>query len=163
HDIRYAVRLLVKQPAFAVVTIFVLALGIGATTAIFSVVDAVLLRPLPYADSGRLVSVANFFKRTGLRGPISAPDFDDWRDQSRSFEGLAMYQSAQISISVDGVADYAIVTRATPEFFPVMRATAALGRLPSDDEQRAGGPMTVVVTDAFWRSHLGGDRAAIRR
>ena len=163
QDIRYAVRLLVKQPSFALVTIFVLALGIGATTAIFSVVDAVLLRPLPYAEPVRLVSVANFFKRSGLRGTISAPDYQDWRDQARSFEALAMYQSTQTSISVDGVADYAIVTRATPEFFPVMRATASLGRLPSDDEQRAGGAMTAVVTEAFWRSHLGGDRSAIGR
>jgi putative ABC transport system permease protein len=95
QDLRYAFRLLIKQPSFTIVTVLVLALGIGATTAIFSVVDTVLVRPLPYANADRLVSVSNYFKRSAFRGTISAPDFHDWHDQARSFDGLAMYTSAQ--------------------------------------------------------------------
>jgi putative ABC transport system permease protein len=72
-DLRFAIRLLIKQPAFTLITVLVLALGIGANTAIFSVVDAVLLRPLPYRDAARLVQVSNFWRKTGLRGTVSAP------------------------------------------------------------------------------------------
>ncbi len=162
-DLRYAIRLLIKQPGFTLVTIAVLALGIGATTAIFSVVDGVLLRPLPYAGADRLVSVSNYYRKAAFRGTISAPDYHDWHDQAQSFSGLAMYNSNQSSIAVDGAADYAVVTRATPEFFDVMGARPALGRLLSAGEHKAGGPMTAVVSHAFWRSHLGGDRSAVGR
>src|SRR5262245_58826161 len=162
QDARYAVRLLITQPGFTLVTIAVLALGIGATTAIFSVVDAVLLRPLPYANAERLVSVATYFQRSGVRGQLSAPDFHDLHDQSKSFDGLAAYNRGEVSVTVqDAAGDYAVVTRVTPEFYPLMGAKTALGRLPSDDEQRSGGALTVVVSDAFWRSHLGGDRSAL--
>src|SRR4051812_24333811 len=99
QDLRYAVRMLIKQPAFTAITVLVLALGIGATTAIFSVVDAVLLRPLAYADADRLVSVANYYTRSAFRGTISAPDFHDWHDQAQSFDALAMYNSGQVSVS----------------------------------------------------------------
>jgi predicted permease len=163
QDLRYAVRMLVRQPAFTMVTVLVLSLGIGATTAIFSVVDAVLLRPLPYPDADRIVSVTNFIKRSGLRGTVSAPDFHDWHDQARRFAGLAMYQSGPTSVSVDGAADYAVVSRTTPEFLAVMGARTSIGRLPSDDEQRPDGPLTVVVSDAFWRSRLGADPSALGR
>jgi len=163
QDLRYAVRMLVRQPAFTLVTVLVLSVGIGATTAIFSVVDAVLLRPLPYPDADRIVSVTNFIKRSGLRGTVSAPDFHDWHDQARSFAALAMYQSGPTSVSVDGAADYAVVSRATPEFLAAMGARTSIGRLPSDEEQRPNGPMTVVVSDAFWRSRLGADPAALGR
>lgn len=162
QDVRYALRLLLKQPGFTLVTIAVLALGIGATTAIFSVVDAVLLRPLPYANADRLVSVATYFQRSGVRGQLSAPDFHDIHDQASSFEGLAAYNRGEISVTVQNSAgDYAVVTRVMPEFYSLMAVKPQLGRLPSADEQRAGGPLTVVVSDAFWRSHLGGDAGAL--
>jgi putative ABC transport system permease protein len=163
QDLRYAVRILVKQPAFTAVTILVLALGIGATTAIFSVVDAVLLRPLPYADADRLVSVANYWRTSGVRGTISAPDYHDWHDQSSIFDGLAAFSSGQTSVTVEGAADYVTVARATSEFFSLLGARAEIGRLPDDEEQRHGGPTTAVVSHAFWRSHLGGDRSALGR
>jgi putative ABC transport system permease protein len=164
QDLRYAARLLIKQPGFTTVTIAVLALGIGATTAIFSVVDAVLLRPLPYADADRLVSVQNYWRTTGTRANnISAPDYYDWRDRATSFDGLAAYTWSQSSVTVSGAGDYVTVARVTAEFFPVLGARASLGRLLDDDELRDGGPASAVVSDAFWRSHLGGDRDAIGR
>src|SRR5262245_29667723 len=164
NDIRYAVRLFVKQPAFALVTIFVLALGIGATTAIFSVVDAVLLRALPYADAGRLVLIQTFWKRAGLPSPnVSAPDFHDWHREATSFDGMAAYFGGRQSVTIGDSADYAQVTIATPDLFPVLSARAAIGRLPSPDEQQPGGALAVVVSDAFWRSRLGADRLAVGR
>jgi len=89
-DLRYAARLLLKQPAFTLIATFVLALGIGANTAIFSVVDAVLLRPLPYADQERLVTLSTFWRTTGVRGQVSAPDYQDWHDRATSFDGIVL-------------------------------------------------------------------------
>jgi len=149
-DVKFAARLLLKHPGFTIVATLVLALGIGANTAIFSVVDAVLLRPLPFADPDRIVSIQNLWRNTGLRGQASAPDFHDWHDQARSFDGMAAYVGGQTSVNVGGVADYAVVTRATPEFFPLFGVHAELGRLPSADEQRDGGPLTAVVSHVFW-------------
>jgi putative ABC transport system permease protein len=162
-DLRYAARLLVKQPAFTLIAVFVLALGIGANTAIFSVVDAVLLRPLPYANQERLVTLSTFWRKTGVRGAISAPDFDDWRDLSTSFDGLAAYTRGETSVSVGGTADYTAVARVTPAFFSLFDVRAEAGRLPTEAEQREGGPLTAVVSHAFWTTRLGGDRDALGR
>jgi putative ABC transport system permease protein len=119
RDLRYAARALRRSPMYTLVAIATLALGIGANTAIFSVVDAVLLRPLPYPDADRLVQVSNFWRKTGLRGgTVSAPDFHDWHDQATVFDGLAAYWRVQTSVTVDGVADYAVVTRATQSSSP---------------------------------------------
>jgi predicted permease len=164
NDFRYAWRALLKHPAFTLVAIFVLVLGIGANTAIFTVVDAVLLRPLPYPDPERLVSITNFWRRTGLRGgTVSAPDFHDWHDQAKAFGAMAAYVRGETSVSLGGAAEYAVVTLATPELFSVLGAHAEVGRLPTDEEQRSGGPLTAVVSHAFWTTRLGGDRSAIGR
>ena len=164
QDVRYAVRLLVKQPGFTILTIFILALGIGATTAIFSVVDTVLLRPLPYAEAPRLVGISNFSKRARQAfSNVSAPDFHDWHDQAVSFDGMAAYYGGRQSVTIGDAADYASVIIASPDFFPVLSARTALGRLPSADEQQSGGTPAAVVSYAFWRSHFGGDPTAIGR
>jgi putative ABC transport system permease protein len=160
-DVKFAARLLLKHPGFTIVATLVLALGVGANTAIFSVVDAVLLRPLPFADQERIVSIQNLWRNSGLRGQASAPDFHDWHDQARSFDAMAAYVGGQTSVNVGGAADYAVVTRATPEFFPLFGVHAELGRLPSPDEHRDGGPLTAVVSHEFWLTRLGGDRGAI--
>src|SRR5580765_4215273 len=162
-DLRYAARLLLRQPAFTLIATLVLALGIGANTAIFSVVDAVLLRPLPYVDQDRLVSLSTFWRQTGLRGQVSSPDFQDWHDRATSFDGMAALAGGETSVSVDGGADYARVARVTPEFFSLFSARAEAGRLPTDAEQQEGGPLTAVVSHSFWMTRLGGDRAALGR
>jgi putative ABC transport system permease protein len=162
QDLRYALRSLLRQPSFAVTAIVTLALGIGATTAIFSVVDAVLLRPLPYPDSGRIVALMNLWTQTGRRGStVSAPDFRDWKAQSQSFAAFANFSGGETSVTVNGTADYASVHRVTPEFFDVLGARPAIGRLLSSDEQQPGGPMAVVVTHAFWKKQFGGDPRAL--
>jgi putative ABC transport system permease protein len=162
QDLRYATRSLLRQPAFAATSILTLALGIGATTAIFSVVNAVVIRPLPYAEPDRIVAVTTLWTQTGRRSTtVSAPDFHDWRAQSRSFEALEYYFGYETSVTVDGTADYAAVTFATPGFIEVLGAKASLGRLPSPEEQKPGGSLAVVVSDAFWRRQLGARSTAI--
>jgi len=162
QDIRYALRSLIRQPAFAATAIVTLSLGIGATTAIFSAVDAIVLRPLPFPRADRIVAVGNYWTKTGLRATtVSAPDFHDWEAQNHSFSAIAYYIGGEISVTVNGAADYAAVYRVTPGFFDVLGARAHSGRLLSRDEQQPGGPSAVVITDAFWRKQFNADRRAI--
>ena len=155
-DLRYAVRSLLRQPSFALTAILTLALGIGATTAIFSVVHAVLLKPLAFAEPERLVVVTNYWTRTGLvGGTVSAPDFHDWQRQSRSFAALAYYTGGESSISVNGSADYAVTYLVTPKFFEALGVQAQAGRLLSEGELTAGGPTAAVITHAFWERQFG--------
>jgi putative ABC transport system permease protein len=158
QDLRYAARSLFRQPSFALTAILTLALGIGATTAIFSVVNAIVLRPLPYPEADRIVAVTNWWTRTGTRGTTaSAPDFHDWKAQSRSFTALGNYSGGETSVTIGGTADYAVALRVTPGFFDVLGATTSVGRLLSADEEQPGGPLAVVITDAFWKRQFSGD------
>ena len=161
QDLRFALRNLRRQPGFALTALLTLALGIGATTAIFSVVHAVILRPLPYPDSDRIVAVQNHFTNTGGRGQVAAPDFHDWREQSRSFSALAYYVGGETSVNVAGNADYGTAIRVTPGFFDVLGIAPQLGRLWTPEEQRAGGPLAVIITDAFWRRQFNGHPSAV--
>src|SRR5829696_8276340 len=132
QDLRYAVRSLLRQPSFALTAILTLALGIGATTAIFSVVNAVILQPLPFERPDRLVAVTNFWTATGrVGGTVSAPDFDDWEAQNQSFASLAYFSGGEGSVGVNGVADYAFGYVVTPKFFETLGVHAAKGRLLS--------------------------------
>ena len=162
QDVRYSIRTFFRQPSFALTAILTLALGIGATTAIFSVVSAVVLKPLPFHEPDRIVAVTNFWTRTGLRGgTISAPDFHDWKAQSGSFKSLAYYVGGENSVTINGSADYAWVYIVTPEFFDVLGTGAAKGRLLSKEEFTAGGPFAVVISDAFWRRQFNGEDRAL--
>jgi putative ABC transport system permease protein len=162
QDLRFALRSLSRQPAFALTAIVTLALGIGATTAIFSVVNAVILRPLPFERPDRIVAVRNLWTKTGLRAStVSAPDFHDWEAESRSFQALAYYVGGETSITVGDAADYASVYRVTPRFFDALGAHAAAGRLLTADELKPGGPLAAVITDAFWKQRFNGESRAI--
>src|SRR5687767_8363101 len=112
QDLRYTARNLLRQPGFALTAILTLALGIGATTAIFSVVNAIVLRPLPYPRADRIVALQNHYTKSGVRSnSISAPDFHDWREHSRSFSALAYYTGGETSVRVGENADYGTVIR----------------------------------------------------
>ena len=162
QDLRFSLRSLVRQPAFALTVILTLALGIGATTAIFSVVNALLLKPLPFEESERIVSIQNLSARTGLPFPnVSAPDFHDWEAQSQSFEAMGYYTGGESSVTVNNRADYAMALRITPGFLPVLRAKAAFGRLLTAEEQRPGGPLAVVLTHAYWLRQFDGHESAL--
>jgi predicted permease len=162
QDLRYAVRSLLRQPSFAVTAIVTLALGIGATTAIFSVCNAVLLRPLAFEAPDRLVAVTTFWVKAGRTSPnVSAPDFHDWEAESRSFEALGYYTGGEWSVTVDGAAEYAMAFRVTPGFLDALRAKASIGRLLTSEEQRPGGPLAVVITDDYWRRRFASDPGVI--
>src|SRR5688572_15508598 len=104
RDLRHSIRLLIRQPGFALTAILTLALGIGATTAIFSVVNAIVLRPLPFADPDRIMAVTRFMPRTGAYPPNhSAPDFHDYRRQNRTFHALAYVVGGDTPVTVGGV------------------------------------------------------------
>jgi hypothetical protein len=162
RDLRHSIRLLIRQPGFALTAILTLALGIGATTSIFSVVNAIVLRPLPFGDPARIVAVTRFLPRTGTRPQnLSAPDFYDFAAQHRTFEKLAYYSGGESGVTVNGAADYANVQRVTPDFFAALGVNARLGRVMSAEEHVEGSTIAAVVTDAFWQRRLGADPKAI--
>ena len=162
QDLRYAVRSFFRHPSFAVTAILTLALGIGATTAIFSVVNSVVFRPLPFEDPGRIVAITNLSARTGNPSVnVSAPDFHDWREQSRSFAAMGYYYGSESSVTLGDRADYAMVLHVSPGFFDALGARAARGRLLTAEELRPGGPLGAVITDAFWKRQFNGDPGAI--
>ena len=161
QDLRFAFRSLMRHPGFALTAVATLALGIGSTTAIVSVVNAVILRPLPFERPDRIVAVTTLWTRTGLRGQLSAPDFDDVKAQSRSFQAMSYYTGGETSVTLGTSADYASVFRVSPGFFDALGAKAAAGRLLTDQEQASGGPPAVVITDAFWKRQFGSDPKAI--
>ncbi len=162
QDLRYTLRSLFRQPSFAATAILTLALGIGATTAMFSVVNAVILKPLSYTEPDRIVAVMNFWTKSGTRGAtVSAPDFHDWKAQAQSFSALAYFAGGETSVTVNGTADYASAIRVTPDFFNALGARAAVGRLFTPEEMQPGGSLAVVITDAFWKKQFGGEPSAI--
>ncbi len=163
QDIWYAVRTIRRSPGFSVVAIGVLALGIAGNTAMFSLLDAVRLRALPYPDAERLVVLWGNVMRTKLeRRGASYPDFLDWRAQSTSFEGLAASDETRMTLSGRGDASRILVETVSASYFPLLRATAAVGRTFAADEDVVPQKVAVaVVADAFWRRELGGDRQVV--
>src|SRR5262249_21565352 len=119
QDLRFGMRMLWKNRGFTVIAVLVMALGIGANTAMFSVVNAVLLRPLSYNDPDRIVTLSSLWVKDGHHGSVSSPDFHDWHDQSTAFEAMAYYRGWERSVSTGRSAEYAYATRVTPEFFHV--------------------------------------------
>ena len=162
QDVRYAIRNLFRQPTFALTAILTLALGIGASTAMFGVVNAVLLRPLPFPDPDRVVAITNFWLKTGTRGNnVSWQDFGDWKEQSQSFAAMGRYSGWETSVTVQGTGTYATVYDVTPGFFEALRMTTSAGRMMTADEISGKGSLVAVITDAFWRQRFNGDPAAI--
>src|SRR5712691_1186875 len=155
-DLKFALRSWRRNPGFTLLAVMVMALGIGANTAVFSVVNTVLLKPLAYRDPDRIVSV-HMTSKNGPpgRGLFSPPDFDDVHDQSTAFEAMAYYGSQLPSVMVGPEAEFAIVTFVTPEFFQVFGVQPMLGRLFAAQELKRGGSTGVVVSHAFWQRHFG--------
>jgi predicted permease len=154
QDLRFAWRSLRRQPAFALLAIATLALGIGANAAIFSAVNAVLLRPLDYPRPDRIVALTTYWQKSGRRGTVSGPDFQDWHDSASSFLAMAAYGGDETSMNVDNVADYGTVTWVTPEFFDVFGVNAIKGRTLASggsDGDEAG----VVISYALWQGRFG--------
>ena len=153
QDLRYGFRVLWKSPVYALVSVFTLALGIGASTAIFSVVDGVLLRPLPFHRSDQIVRGFEVNSR-GRRMQFADPNFEDVRDQARSFQGLAEMTSYEVTVSNGGEPERLNVAWISKDFFSVMGVQPVLGRLFTPEEQRFGASRTAVVSYAYWQRHL---------
>ncbi len=157
QDLRHSLRVLARNPGFAVVAVLTLALGIGGCTAIFTVVNAVLLRPLPYPDSQEIVQLWQVGERGG-RGQFSDPNFEDLRDQNRSLEAMAAFSDGAI-VSVLGGAEPARVSVSSvgKGFFEIMGVAPLRGRAFVPEEQREGAAAAVVMSHRYWQEHLGGN------
>src|SRR5581483_1382551 len=162
-DVRYSLRLLRKSPVFAAVAIATLALGIGATTAIFSAVDTVLIRKLPYADPDRLVMVWEEASFLGVPRNTPAPgNYFDWMRRAQSFSAIAATRGASASLTGDGAPEQVSGRRTTANFFSVLGVRPLLGRTFTEDEDRAGAAV-VVISYPLWQRRFAGDPAVVGR
>ena len=153
-DGRYGLRQLRKNPGFTVVAVLTLALGIGATTAIFSVVYGVLLRPLPYPGSDRIVAIFEITSK-GRPSRLADPNFDDFRDQNRSFQAMAKYRDGVASVAGGPQPTRTTVAHVSPGFLDVFGTQPILGRGFSAGDAKKGAGPTVLVGYGYWRQHLG--------
>jgi len=158
QDLRYAIRLLIKTPAFTAIAVLTMALGIGANTAIFTVVNAVLLRPMAYLHPERLVEL-EMSSPEGTADYTSIPKFIEWREQTQVFDSVAAYDVEGPGINLTGGdrPEQVKGIHASAGYFRVFGAPLALGRTYTPDEDRPGGPNIVVISDGLWRSRYGGD------
>jgi putative ABC transport system permease protein len=159
QDLRYAFRLLAKNPAFTGIAVLTLALGIGANTAIFSVVNAVLLRPLAFRDPSRLVLVAEKSKYPTIS--TSYENYVDWRDQSHSFESLEATRGTTITLIGTAEPERLNARMMTAGLFPLLGVDARLGRTFRADEDRAGGSPVVLLSYGLWQRRFGGSKDVI--
>jgi putative ABC transport system permease protein len=158
-DLRYALRNLLRQPAFAAVVVITLALGIGTSTAIFSVVNAVLLRPLPFPNSDRLQVVWGNYRALNIaRLPAKAAEYDDYAQQRQVFDSVAAYANHSFNLSTGSEPERIRGAYVSANLFPTLEAQAAAGRVFTDGEQRV-----VVLSDIFWQRHFAGDRSVINQ
>ncbi|HKS96556.1 MAG TPA: ABC transporter permease, partial [Terriglobia bacterium] len=154
HDLRYGLRLLVKNPGFTAVVVFTLALGIGANTAIFSVVNAVLLRPLPYADPGRLVVVGERWMGGG--GDFAPPDYLDIAAQNHVFEQMAAYRNSNFNLSAGERPERVWGAVVTNNTFNLLGVRPILGRSFLSGDGGRGGNRTAMLGYGLWQARFGG-------
>jgi predicted permease len=170
-DLRYAGRSLRRSPGFAALAVLIMALGIGANTAVFSVVNAVLLRPLAYRDPDRIVTLSGARTSDVADGksrpardqltPVSGPDFLDWHDRSSSFQAMAYHRTREASVMRGLTAEYAQATSVSADFFGVFAVDPLVGRFPTAAEVEQGGSNTLLMSYDYWKGHFGGDPRAV--
>jgi putative ABC transport system permease protein len=164
QDARYAVRSYAKAPSFTVAILATLALGIGASTAIFSMVNGILFRPLPLPESGRLVFATEVSARSkGNSISVSWPNYLDWRARAKSFTDLADTREEPLTLTGSAEARRIRARRVTGNFFRVIGIAPALGRSLSDDDDRPSAAPAAIITDGFWKTALGGDASVLGR
>src|SRR4051812_26632290 len=162
QDIRYGVRMLLKNPAVTFIVILALALGIGANTAIFSVVNAVLLQPLPFEAADRLVFL-NETSKSMDEISISYPNFTDWRNQNHVFEKIGVYNRNSYNLTGLGEAERIPTAQMSADLFAALRVNAAVGRLYTNDEDQPGGNPVVVFSYGLWQRRFGGEQSIINQ
>src|SRR5437660_8426291 len=163
NDLKFAFRHLVKNPGFTAVAVLTLALGIGANTAIFSAVDAVLIRPLPYADAGRLVMIWDDLRRTGFSKHYSTPgEWKEWRRDNTVFTDIAATEPGQATLSGDGEPEELPGRKVTANLWTVLGVQAFVGRVFSEDED-VRGVRVAVISYGLWQRRFGGSRDVLGR
>ena len=160
QDLRYALRMLAKSPGFTMVAILTLALGIGANTAIFSVVNAVLLRPLPYPQSNRLVFLGEWSEQIPEMS-ISMANFNDWRNQNKVFESMVAYQNDNVVLTGRGEPERLRLRRITAGFFPTLQVKPILGRELTPEDDTVGAARVVLLGEGFWERRFGRDPSMV--
>ncbi len=164
QDLRYGARILLKQPGFTLVAVITLALGIGANTAIFSLVNSILLRPLPFREPDRLVRLLQASAKLGLDSwGVSQADFAAYRDENRSFESIAIFNSTAINLTGEGEPERLPMTNATADFFKVLGASPQLGRTFVEGEDAPGKNLVCVLSYRFWQRRFSGDPNVVGR
>jgi len=156
QDVRHSVRAMLRTPVFTLTAIIVLALGIGATTAIFSVVDAVLLRPLAYRDSGRLVTILMYGD-----GPVSAGNYIDWRDQSRSFTTMSAAEYWSPNLTGIDSPEHIPGLKVTQDLFPMLGIKPLLGRLFLEGEDKKGADREVILSHRLWQRRFSSEPSVL--
>src|ERR1041384_6937531 len=164
QDLRYGARILLKQPAITLVAVVTLALGIGANTAIFSLVNSILQRPLPFREPDRVVRLLQASPKLGVAtGGVSQAASAAYRDQNRSFESVALYNSGAVNLTGDGEPERLPMTSVTAGFFKVFGVSPLLGRTFVDGEDVQGRNSICVISHAFWQRRFGGDPNIVGR
>jgi putative ABC transport system permease protein len=164
QDLRYAARGLRKNPSFTTIAMLTLALGIGANTAVFSVVNAVLLKPLPYADVNQVVAL--WEKRpqeNQVRVTVSVPDFLDWREQAKTLESLALYDSNRVTISDGTNAERVPAAQVSAGFFETLHIQLRMGRTFQASEENEASGKVAILTYGTWQQRFGGDMAVLEK
>ena len=162
QDIRYGARMLLKNPGISIIVVIALALGIGANSAIFSVVNAVLLRPLPYEESDRLVFL-NEKSPVLDEMSISYPNFSDWRANTQTFEKMGVYNRASYNLTGAGEAERIVTGQVSADLFSVLRVNALHGRLFTNEEDKPGGRAVVLLSYPLWQRRFGGQMSILNQ
>jgi predicted permease len=162
QDIRYGLRQVMRSPGFAIVAVITLALGIGANTAIFSVVNGVLLRPLPYARPDQLAMIYGHWELK-KQAELSEPEYWDMREQARSFSGIAAFADGSANLAGTGAPERLLTGYMTADALPLLGVAPVLGRTFSPDEDLPGRPAVLLLSDGLWRSRFGGDGRIVGR
>ena len=163
HDVKYALRMLAKSPGFTAVAVLTLALGIGANTAIFSVIDSVLLKPLPFRDPDQLVALRETESAPGSF-PLDGADYLDWQDQNKTFSSMTLYSygpSVSLSQNGQGVPEAAAAIRTQSNFFEALGVQPLLGRGFAQGEDAAGKDHVAILSYGFWQREFGGETSAV--
>ena len=164
RDLKYSLRRLLRSPGFTAVVVLTLALGIGANTAIFSVINTVLLRPLPFREPDRLVTINHFYQSealNNLEAPVSAIGFRDYRDKTNSFEGVAVESGWSANLTGTGDPERVPASRVSGDYFRVLGVAPQVGRTFGRDEDEPGKNRVVVLSDGLWRRIYAADRGAV--
>src|ERR1041384_2726758 len=164
QDLRYAGRILRRYPGFSLAIILTTALGIGANVTIFSILNAVILEPLPYKDPDHLVRLAESnLGQNQIESPVSVPNFQDWQRRQSSFEDVSALELATFNLTGRGEPQRIAAARITANLIPMLGVAPALGRPFLSEEEQAGRNRVVLLSNALWQRQFGGDQSILNQ